>query len=298
LRKGSTFTLRLPLHSASAQSGQTVRIPTASRMPKIRPVAEPGAGTKTILLVDDSEPAIIQMRDILADRGYNIVVAHNGSEALGLIEINLPDAIVLDLMMPGIDGFTVLKTVRDAERSAHVPVLILTAKQITREELRFLKRNNIHPLIQKGDVNREELLNAVAAMVTVARPVRQTIIGKPIVLIVEDNPDNMLTMQALLADDFTLLEATDGHAGVAIAKSRKPHLILMDIGLPEKDGVEAFKELRRNADTANIPVIAVTASAMNNDREAILAYGFDAYIAKPVDSRQLLKCIGEVLYGK
>jgi signal transduction histidine kinase/DNA-binding response OmpR family regulator/HAMP domain-containing protein len=295
LNKGSTFTLRLPLHSASTK---TVGPAPELRKPPQRSITEPVAGTKTILLVDDSEPAIIQMRDILAEQGYRILIAHDGSEALSSIETNLPDAIVLDLTMPGIDGFTVLKTVRDAERTAHVPVLILTAKQITKEELRFLKRNNIHQLIQKGDVNREELLDAVAAMVTVARPVRQAIIGKPIVLIVEDNPDNMLTMQALLAEDFTLLEATDGHAGVAIAKSRKPHLILMDIGLPEKDGVEAFKELRRNAGTANIPVIAVTASAMNNDREAILAYGFDAYIAKPIDNRQLLKCIGEVLYGK
>lgn len=71
----------------------------------------------------------------------------------------------------------------------------------------------------------------------------------------------------------------------------------MDISLPGEDGIEAFKSIRNNLDTAHIPVVAVTASVMIHDREAILAYGFDAYIAKPVDAELLFKCIRGVLYG-
>ena len=148
--QGSTFTLGLPQP----------------------PSAVPG---KTVLLVEDSEPAIIQLKDILEDCGYYTLVARNGEEALRIIDQTIPDAMILDLMMPGIDGFEVLQTLRNAEPTAHIPVLILTAKHITKEELLFLKRNkeellflkrnNVHQLIQKGDVNRQELLDAVAAMV-------------------------------------------------------------------------------------------------------------------------------------
>jgi CheY-like chemotaxis protein len=197
----------------------------------------------------------------------------------------------------------VLKSVREAERTANVPVLVLTAKHITKEDLRFLTRNNISQLIQKGDVNREDLLNAISSVLphgpAAARAKRNppAIEGKPVVLVVEDNPDNMLTMKALLAREYIVIEAADGPTGVELARSRKPHLILMDVGLPEKDGVAVFKEIRNNLATAHIPVIAVTASALVSDRETILAHGFDAYVAKPIDAAELFSCIREVLYG-
>jgi len=303
--KGSTFTLKLPL---SAPVGKTFpTAPAAAPAPAHSKVSikTDGAGA-TILLVDDSEPSIVQMRDILEEHGYRIDVARGGKEAIDRIETIVPDAIILDLMMPGVDGFDVLKSVREAKRTAHVPVLVLTAKHITKEELRFLTRNNVRQLIQKGDVNRDDLLGAVAAMMP--RPSAETaeafvkqkpraIEGKPVVLVVEDNPDNMLTMKALLAEHYSVIEAADGPTGVELARSRKPHLILMDVGLPGKDGVEAFKAIRSGRETAHIPVIAVTASALVSDRETILAHGFDAYVAKPIDAAELFACIRGVLYG-
>jgi CheY-like chemotaxis protein len=242
---------------------------------------------------------------MLAGLGYRIIVAQNGEQALNIIDKEVPDAMILDLMMPGIDGFSVLEKVRNAERTAHVPVLVLTAKHMTKDDLKFLKRNNVHQLIQKGDVNKNELLGAIASMVPVERAIMPlsrksagNIRGKPVVLIVEDNKDNMLTMKALLAQDFILLEATSGHEGEEKAKKHTPHCILMDISLPGKDGIEAFKAIRNHASTAHIPVIAVTASAMTTDRETILAHGFDAYVAKPIDAKQLLTCMHGILYGK
>ncbi len=257
---------------------------------------------KTILLVDDSEPAVIQIKDFLEESGYHVLVARNGGEALGIIAKTIPDAMILDLMMPGIDGFEVLQTIREAERTAHIPVLILTAKHISKEDLMFLKRNNIHQLIQKGDVKRDELLDAVTQMTftekeEAVKPVRkpQTIEGKPLVLVVEDNVDNMLTVSAILADDYSVIEAVDGHEAVEMAKKHKPHLVLMDIELPGMDGIAAFKAIRNSAELQHVPVIALTASAMVSDREEILAYGFDAYIAKPIDAKIFFKTINEVL---
>ena len=304
--KGSEFALTLPLYYAAENR---ITEPAASagyftRLQKHPGEAESPSG-KTILLVEDSEPAIIQIRDILEDSGHELLIAHDGSEALGIISHTIPDAMILDLMMPGIDGFDVLKTIREAEPTAGIPVLILTAKHITREELQFLKRNNIHQLIQKGDVNRIELLRAVDSMVIQGQPGQavpkteiQPIEGKPVILVVEDNADNMLTVKALLSDRYTVVEAVDGNDGIIMAGKHKPNLILMDIELPGMDGIAAFRAIRNNPELQKIPVLALTASAMVSDRETILSHGFDGYLAKPIDEHLFFDTINKTLYGK
>ena len=308
LGKGSEFKLTLPL--SYAVENEITDIVSSEKIKQTRNdllyKPKPNEFVKTILLVEDSEPAIIQIKDFLEESGYTMLIARDGSEALEIINQTIPDAMILDLMMPVIDGFEVLKTLREAEPTAHIPVLILTAKQITKEELKFLKRNNIHQLIQKGDVNRSELLLAISTMVypepeyskKVQPLVREPIGEKPLVLVVEDNPDNMLTAKALLADNYVVIEAVNGVEGVEMAKKYIPDLILMDIALSEISGIEAFKLIRNDTNLQHIPIIALTASAMTSDRETILKYGFDAYIAKPIDDIYFYKTINEVLYGK
>ena len=304
---GSRFMLVLPLvyegetmiHEESLSSSNfKIMSAPANKIQKTN-------SAKTILLVDDSEPAIIQMKDFLIESGYEILVAHNGTEALEIIDKSVPDAMILDLMMPGVDGFSVLETIRNAEATAVTPVLILTAKHITKDDLKNLKRNNIHQLIQKGDVSRKELLLAVENMLS--RPEQleekrivpvQKIIGKPTVLIVEDNLDNMLTVKAIIGDKYKIVEAGDGEQAINMTKKYIPHLILMDISLPGKDGVQAFKEIRQITELQHIPIIALTASAMTSDRETILAHGFDGYIGKPIDEKEFFLTIDKVLYGK
>ncbi|MDD3323196.1 MAG: ATP-binding protein, partial [Paludibacter sp.] len=154
LHVGSTFILTLPKQYSEDNRIVETKIYTtetgvAKKQPDARKIIS-DKSLKTILLVDDSEPAIIQMNDFLSSSGYNVMTAHNGKEALEIISQTIPDTMILDLMMPEIDGFEVLKTIREAEATAHIPVLILTAKQITKEDLSFLTRNNVHQLIQKG----------------------------------------------------------------------------------------------------------------------------------------------------
>lgn len=119
----------------------------------------------SILLVDDSDPAIIQMKDFLEESGFNVIVANNGNEALAKISEKIPQGIILDLMMPELDGFELLKLIRDDQITTNIPVLILTAKHITKDEMYFLKSNNIYQLIQKGDINKAEFIKAVTNMV-------------------------------------------------------------------------------------------------------------------------------------
>ena len=171
LTEGSTFTVTMPLNYNP--DNKLVEPETINETPdrskreakKNAQVHLVSTRAKTLLLVEDSAPAIIQMKDFLEESGYEILEANDGTAALSIIAQTIPDAIILDLMMPGVDGFEVLKSIRNAEATATIPVLILTAKQITTEDMKFLTRNNIHQLIQKGDVNRAELLHAVESMV-------------------------------------------------------------------------------------------------------------------------------------
>lgn len=306
INKGSTFVLTLPLNYSNIKQEIVDEVSFNNRIESNEYVHISGQG-KTVLLVEDSEPAVIQIKDFLEQSGYKIFVADSGAKALEMVTEIAPDGIILDLMMPGIDGFEVLKVIREAESTAKIPVLILSAKHITKDELKFLKRNNIHQLIQKGDVNKAELISAIANMVntqvdvlpkTEETKVSQEITGKPVVLVVEDNVDNMVTVKAILGNNYTVIEAVDGIEGVEMAKKHKPHLILMDIALPQMDGVAAFEIIRSDINMKSIPVIALTASAMINDREAVLAHGFDAYLVKPIDESLFFKTINEVLYGK
>ena len=121
--------------------------------------------------------------------------------------------------------------------------------------------------------------------------------GKPVILVVEDNADNLQTLRALLSDAYTVLEAFDGRSGVDQARQHQPNIILMDIALPVMDGFAALAEIREDEALSRIPIVAVTASAMKGDRERIIARGFNGYISKPIDEEILRKTLHEVLYG-
>ena len=271
--QGSTFTLSLPLKLTLPGTGM-LKSSTLRKEPT-PPLATVAAGTgQRILLVEDSNPAVIQITDILNAQGYQVQVAKNGIEALQQIEDVPPDAVILDLMMPDMDGFEVLKNIRDNEISSQLPVLILTARHVTKDELSFLKGNNIHQLIQKGDISKSELLASIARMVSPApaatsklekKTSRKPTSDKPLVLVVEDNPDNMLTIKALLQDTCTLLEAMDGKIGVEQAKTHMPDLILMDLALPVVDGYAALESIRKDEALRHIPVVAVIDSNSSPD---------------------------------
>jgi len=112
------------------------------------------------------------------------------------------------------------------------------------------------------------------------------------VLVVEDNEKNMkLVRDVLTASGYSTLEATTGGRAIELAREHAPNLVLMDIRLPDIDGVEALGRFRADARTASIPVLALTAQAMEGDRERFLAAGFDGYISKPVNILDLLAAV-------
>jgi len=264
--------------------------------------------------VEDSEPAIIQVRSALEAAGYAVDVARGGEEALEQMRSHPPDGIVLDLMMPRVDGFAVLERMRGTPATARTPVLILTAKDLTREDLGRLSANHVRQCIQKGDVDRAELLRQVGLMFEGEEPRapepsppshpsppsppsppargggrRSHAPGTlPTVLAVEDNPDNMTTLRAILGRRCRFVAATDGDEGLEAARRERPDVILLDVSLPKRDGPAVARLLRDDPSTRDIPIVALTAHAMKGDEERFLAAGFDGYVAKPIDLDHLL----------
>ena len=117
-----------------------------------------------------------------------------------------------------------------------------------------------------------------------------------VILIVEDNEKNMkLVRDVLQVKGYQTLEAATAEDGIALAQAHSPDLVLMDIQLPGMNGIEALGVLRENPATAHIPVIAVTASVMQQDRKLITEAGFDAYIGKPINLKEFLQAVREVI---
>ena len=121
---------------------------------------------------------------------------------------------------------------------------------------------------------------------------------KKLILIVEDNEKNLkLVRDVLEVKGFATVEAGTGEDGIKLAAERKPDLILMDIQLPGISGIEALKAVRADPKTASIPVVAVTASVMQQDRKLITEAGFDGYVAKPINIKEFLEAVRTVLEG-
>lgn len=116
------------------------------------------------------------------------------------------------------------------------------------------------------------------------------------ILCVEDNPQNMRLVRKILKHQgYDVVEAEDGLTGVDLAFREIPELILMDINLPDIDGLEATRRIKANAETAHIPIVALTANAMYGDEERILAEGADGYVSKPVSKSKLIDVVQEYL---
>ncbi|MEI6305224.1 MAG: response regulator, partial [Deltaproteobacteria bacterium] len=254
-----------------------------------------------ILIVEDSEAATIQLRFALESAGFAVDAFSNGRQALDYLKTHVPDGIILDLMMPEVDGFAVLKEVRASALTAKVPVMIMTAKTLSPGEHDRLRSLEIRHLVQKGDVSQQELLEHVYEMLGITRlfnggteaakltpaAVSAKWQGDGSLLVVEDNPDNLATLKAVLGKKYLIAEAADGETALEMARKGSPSLILLDMHLPGMDGMSLLDALKSDSATAAIPVVALTASAMAGDREKFLAAGCADYLSKPFEPEGL-----------
>lgn len=304
--EGSTFTIELPVELPDV--GNIVQKFT-QRIPNRMTTITSKKTEYKLLIVEDQEPIIIQLTALLENSGFKVDVARGGQEAIDYCKKSIPDGIILDLTMPEVDGFQVLETIRRKSATEKLPVLILTAKDLTKSEMKRLNANNIQQFVQKGDINKDKLVKKIKMMLgderkpakktedkpKISKPKivrkRKTIRGNPTILIVEDNPDNMISIKAALPSEYILLEAIDGEMGLKMIKEHKPDLVLMDIMLPKLDGISVLKEVRADSSLENIPIIAITAKAMKGDKENLIKAGFNDYIPKPFNVKEMIKKI-------
>lgn len=239
-----------------------------------------------ILVVDDDESTREMVARHLRRAGYSTVEARDGEEALLRARVLTPGLVILDLLMPRVDGFEVLRTMRS--EGIQVPVVVLTGKSLTLEEQRVL-RDGLARIVQKGG----------AAVDQVVREAKQVLIAKRVIesgrlmriLYVEDSAQNRDIVRRYLAGDYELIEAEDGEHGVERANRDVPDLILMDLSLPRIDGWEATRRIKANAATKHIPVIALTAHASREDQARAMEAGCIEYITKPVERETLITAI-------
>jgi CheY-like chemotaxis protein len=224
--------------------------------------------------------------------GYSTVEARDGEEALLRARVISPGLVILDLLMPGVDGFEVLRTMRS--EGMRTPVVVLTGKDLAAEEERIL-RDGLARVVQKGGMALDNVVREAKQMLMARRVVES---GRlPRILYIEDSPQNRDIVRRYLAEEYEIIEAEDGEHGVERVLRDSPDLVLMDLSLPRLDGWEATRRLKANASVKHIPVIAVTAHASREDQTRAMQAGCCDYVTKPIDREVLMSAIKKHLKG-
>ncbi|QSQ20578.1 response regulator [Pyxidicoccus parkwayensis] len=239
-----------------------------------------------VLVVDDDSSTRELVSRNLRRAGFSTAEARNGEDALLKARVSPPALVVLDLMMPNLDGFEVLRRLR-AEK-LQVPVVVLTGKTLSFEEEALL-RDGFAGFVKKGGHALEDVIAQAKGLLLSQRAATA---GKlPRILYVEDSAQNRDIVRRYLGGLFEVIEAEDGEHGLERATRDNPDLILMDLSLPRLDGWEVTRRLRALPSAANVPVIAVTAHAGREYQDKAQAAGCTAYLTKPLDRDQLLEMI-------
>lgn len=267
-----------------------------------------------IVLIDDDEHAIERFKSVLNKEGITVHEINDSRYAFENIVQIKPDLIILDLLMPGIDGITLTQELKNHIETKNIPIIISTEKNLTETEKNELQhiveditlKSKHHPLdvlkVVRDRIKMDELSNfieekefeqisdestllAVHKMKLSEEPnnVTRELFGE--VLIVDDDSDTLFTINEIVKScNCKTITAQNGVECLNLLAEKIPDLILLDIMMPEMDGFQTIKKIRENTNWRHIPVFAVTARAMLEDRQIILKNGFDDYITKPVNT--------------
>jgi hypothetical protein len=247
-------------------------------------------GSRRILVIDDETETLQLVSEVLKSAEYLPLLAASGREALDILSRTSVDAILLDLLMPEMDGFEVLHRIKADPGLREIPVFILTAKDLDENEMVAL-RTHVDALYFKGTPWRQELLahlqKAVGAMAAI--PLKK-------ILVADDNLESReFIRDSLESQNYEVVEACDGRDALTKIEKIGPDLVLMDIQMPVMDGYAVLKEIRQNPRFSALRVIALTAFSMQGDREKAISAGFSGYISKPVDPTSLRMQIEQML---
>jgi PAS domain S-box-containing protein len=293
--QGSRFTVSFPWHDGTEPD----------QFEKAGEVEQGGPGSipqdYRVLLVEDSPAATGQLTRYLSEWGFRSTIHPYGEGAVEKAQETQPHVILLDILLPDLAGWEVLKRLKADPRTQRIPVVIVS---VVDERPLGMAQGAADYLVKP--VSREQLRSAVSRVFRRAPKTRllapslsPSSGGPPLLLLADDNEANIHTLSGYLrARGYRVGVARNGYEAIERAQEDRPDAILMDIQMPVMDGLEATRRIRAHAETASIPIIALTALAMAGDRERCLAAGADDYLSKPVSLKALVKAIDAQLRRK
>ncbi len=261
---------------------------------------------KRLLIVEDNAAEQMSIRELLDHDDIEIVTADTGAGALSTLRENPCDCVVLDLRLPDMSGFEVLDSIRSDEELSDVPVVVFTGRELSVEEDAEL-HTMAQSIVVKGVESPERLLDETSLFlhrVITELPIEkqrmleklnssdEDLVGRT-ALLVDDDARNIFALSSVLERrGMKVLTATTGSEAVALVESNpEVAVVLMDIMMPQMDGYQTIGVIRTNPAFRRLPIIALTAKAMKGDREKCLEAGASDYLAKPVNTEQLLLAI-------
>jgi CheY-like chemotaxis protein/two-component sensor histidine kinase len=276
----------------------------SAALSQIREYAKPRR--KRLLIVEDNAAEQMSIKELLGHEDIEIVTTDTGAGALSTMRESLCDCVVLDLRLPDMSGFEVLNQIRNDDTLSNVPVVVFTGRELSAEEdaeLHTMARS----IVVKGVESPERLLDETSLFlhrVITELPIEkqrmleklnssdEDLIGKT-ALLVDDDARNIFALSSVLERrGMKVLTATTGREAIALVESNpRIAIVLMDIMMPQMDGYQTIGVIRQKAALARLPIIALTAKAMKGDREKCLEAGASDYLAKPVNTEQLLLAI-------
>ncbi|MGZ8443444.1 MAG: response regulator, partial [Candidatus Binatia bacterium] len=266
---------------------------------------------KRLLVIEDNQAESQSIVELLAHDDIEIVVAGTASAALEALGSGAFDCCVLDLRLPDMSGFELLENIKTDPRLEHLPVVVFTGKDLGAEEERSLK-TMAKSIVLKDVQSPERLFDETALflhrIINQLPEAKQKMLERlhssnavlhgHKVLVVDDDARNIFALSTVLENhDMQVMSATNGRQAIELLqKTPDVSVVLMDIMMPEMDGYETMREIRRRGEFHSTPILALTAKAMKGDREKCLEAGASDYVAKPVNTEQLLSMLRLWLY--
>jgi CheY-like chemotaxis protein/signal transduction histidine kinase len=266
---------------------------------------------KTLLIVEDDRIQAQSIQELIGNSDVQTVIATSGAEALNLLQQTRFDCLVLDLGLPDMSGFHLIEQIKQQSHLLTLPIIVYTGKELTRQEETQLRRL-AETIIIKDVRSPERLLDETALFLhriqtNLPQPnpklldkLHKTdpVLAHRKILIVDDDVRNIFALTALLEQyEMQVLFAENGRDAITTLQTTPDiDLILMDVMMPELDGYETTRCIRQQESFKSLPIIALTAKAMQSDREKCLEAGASDYITKPVDPEQLLSLMRVWLY--
>jgi CheY-like chemotaxis protein len=261
---------------------------------------------KRLLVVEDDDIERRSVVELLAHDDIEITAAANGQEALQALDQESFDCCVIDLRLPDISGFDLLDRIRERPATGDLPVVVFTGKdlsQVEEDQLRTAAKSVVLKDVQSPERLFDETALFLHRVIADLPPAKQQllerlhgsneVLRKRKVLVVDDDARNIFALTTVLENqEMDVLSATNGRQAIALIE-QTPDLsvVLIDIMMPEMDGYETMREIRRDPRLRTLPILALTAKAMKGDRERCLQAGASDYVAKPVNTDQLLSLL-------